>query len=295
MTVDYWDDLDADLATVPTNLVLTPEPSRTTPDWTFSTITFSSIGHRGSSRYRAAGYLSIPTRPGPHPGVLEIPRHGSVNHTPHSNDRARYAILTLMHRGQRLADAPYRAPYPGLLIDGIVDASEYVYRGVVADCLRAAEILHSHPGVDSARLAAVGEDLGVLTAARRPFFRALRVDGLLLTDPWRRAESTRAYPLESLNDFRRHSTDDELAAARSTTALYDPLALAGDVTAAALVSDGSASGAALASRLGGTTDTLVPTGHDRIDDDARDAWLAAQLGAPAMSRYVDAMIPLPGE
>jgi cephalosporin-C deacetylase-like acetyl esterase len=295
MTAAYWEELDAELAAVPTNLVLTPEPSRTTDEWTFSTITFSSIGHRGSSSYRAAGYLSVPTRPGPHPGVLEIPRHGSVNHTPHSNDRGRYAVLTLMHRGQRLADAPYRAPYPGLLIDGIADADEYVYRGIVADCLRAADILRSRPEVDTDRLAAVGEDLGVVTAARRPIFRAVRVDGLLLTDPWRRASSTRGYPMESLNDFARHASGADLDSARTTTALFEPLGHARDVRSAALVSDGSPAGAALAAALGGAAEVLVPTGRDRLDDDERDAWLAAQLGVPAMSRYADAVMPLPGE
>src|SRR5690606_32518206 len=95
-------------------------------------------------------------------------------------DRLRYVVLTVMHRGQRLADSPYAASYPGLLTEGIADENTYVYRGIVADCLRAAEFLAELPEVDRTRIAVTGDDLAILTAARRPVFAAVNVSGVLL-------------------------------------------------------------------------------------------------------------------
>src|SRR5207249_4364347 len=93
--------------------------------------------------YRLYGYYSVPTGGGPFPGLLDTPGYGSVNHVPDYTDRSRYAALKIMHRGQRLADQPFAAAYPGLLTLGIDHPARYIYRGIVADLLRAAEFLAS--------------------------------------------------------------------------------------------------------------------------------------------------------
>src|SRR5258708_6066531 len=110
-----------------------------------------------SGPYRIFGYLSIPKGKGPFPGLLNMPGYGSVNHLPHLYDRQRYVTLILMHRGQRLADQPFAASYPGLLTLGIDDPRTYIYRGIVADCLRGAEFLQSLPSVDPRRVAINGD------------------------------------------------------------------------------------------------------------------------------------------
>ena len=116
------------------------------PEYTCYTLRLTSIGP-----YRIFGYYSVPTGPGAHPGLLLTPRYGSVNHVPDYTERKRYAVLQIMHRGQRLADQPFAAAYPGLLTHGIDDPTTYIYRGIVADCLRAAEFLASRPEVDPSR------------------------------------------------------------------------------------------------------------------------------------------------
>jgi cephalosporin-C deacetylase-like acetyl esterase len=283
----YWDALDAELEALPAAADLEPLPLRSSDRYTCYTLKLTSAGP-----YRIFGYYSVPTGPGPHPGLLLTPRYGSVNHVPDYTDRVRYAVLQIMHRGQRLADQPFAATYPGLLTHGIDDPATYVYRGIVADCLRAAEFLASRPEVDSRRIGVNGDDLALITAARRPVFSAVQVTAYLL---YRLAEARRrtdAYPTEELNDHARAFPDHEdridrtvgyFAAAAFAPAIRVPVQLAvGD--------DGSTSGAAwlapLLAALGGPVEQYPVTHAGGTDNDALDAWLAGQLGVPPMPKFL---------
>lgn len=292
---EFLDDVDTELAGTDPAVVLTPEPFRSTARYAFSTVRLSSVGLDGQASYRIAGYLSVPTTPGPHPGLLELPRHGSVNHTPHANDRERFVVFTLVHRGQRRADTPFAAEYPGLLRRGIEDPSTWIYRGIVADCLRGAEFLRTHPAVDPLRTGVVGDDLAILVAARRPGSAAVRVDSLLLTAAPERSTTTTAYPLEELNDLRRAGLEQQT---RTAFALLDPLGWAPSVTAPVLVSgpvEPDDVTRALLDALGSTGEHFGVTHRDGLDADARDAWLARRLGVPATSRFLEAPLALPGD
>ncbi len=282
---EYWDAVDAELAALPARPVLERVPRRCTGDFTGYEVRLTSIGP-----YRIFGYLSVPTGEGPFPGLLATPRYGSVNNPPHHNDRLRYVTLTVAHRGQRTADSPYAATYPGLLTDGIADPARYVYRGIVADCLRAAEYLSSLPEVDTSRIGVVGDDLALLTAARRPVFAALQLTGTLLYRGAEQADADYAgadYPGAEFGDHLRAHPGDA-AAVRRTLAFFDAERHAPAVTAAARVEiPGAASPlSTLAERLGAQRYGL--THHGQADNDAADAWLAERLGVPAMSRFTRA-------
>jgi cephalosporin-C deacetylase len=280
---EYWDAVDAELAALPAQPVRDRIPRRCTADFTGYEVRLTSIGP-----YRIFGYLSVPTGEGPFPALLTTPRYGSVNNPPHYNDRLRYVTLTIAHRGQRTADSPYAAAYPGLLTDGITDPESYVYRGIVADCLRAAEYLTGLPEVDTARVAVTGDDLALLTAARRPVFAALQLTGALLYrgDELHRAgeQSEADYPVAEVGDHLRvHPGDAD--AVRRTLAFFDAQRHAPAVTAAARVEIPGAANplSTLAERLG--AERYVPTHHGQADNDAADAWLAGRLGVPALSRF----------
>src|SRR5438046_1525634 len=148
---NFWGTVDAELALLPMAADLQPLPMRSTDAATTYAVRLTSIGP-----YRIFGYYSVPKHAGPVPGLLLTPRYGSVNHVPDYLDRERYAVLQVVHRGQRLADQPFAAAYPGLLTLGIDAPETYIYRAIVADCLRAAEFLLSRPEVDASRVGVQG-------------------------------------------------------------------------------------------------------------------------------------------
>ena len=279
---EFWADLDTELAGFPARPVLERIPGRCTADFTGYEVRFSGIGS-----YRLFGYLSVPTGPGPFPGLLEVPRHGSVDNPPHYHERLRYLVFTPAHRGQRRADSPFAAAYPGLFTRGIGSPASYVYREIVADCLRAAEFLLGHPDLDRARVGVTGDDLAVLVAARRPGFTALQVTSPLLHDPLRLRHDTREYPLEELNDHLRHHPGDEERFA-CTLSLFEPAWHAPSVTARTLLSVPDSApvwGQDLLDGFGDRLETYRRTDRDAVDVGALDAWLAGRLGVEAMPRF----------
>lgn len=283
---DYWATVDAELARFPARPTWEPSPIRSDEHFTVYEVRATSIGP-----YRIFGYLSVPTGPGPFPGLLETPAYGSVNYPADYNDRLRYVVLTVMHRGQRLADQPFAAPYPGLLTTGIEDPQTYVYRGIVADCLRAADLLRDRPEVDPDRVAVKGDDLALITASRRDMFCAVQLTGQLFYRAMEARHHTTAYPLEELNDYLR-AYPGAKAAVGDTLALFDPRHHAPAVRAATRLPVGDDGGltargwlAPLADALGGPVDCYQVTHEGRTDLDAADTWLAERLGAPPMSRF----------
>ncbi|MEV0386785.1 acetylxylan esterase [Nonomuraea sp. NPDC050643] len=275
----YWSAVDEELAAIPARPVLDLVPARTTDEATSYTVRLTSTGP-----YRVFGHLSIPAGDGPFPALLQTPRHGSVNDMPHPNDRSRYVVFGLMHRGQRLADEGFSAAYPGLLTMGIDDPASYVYRGIAADCLRAAEFLMSLDEVDPARVAVRGDDLALLTAARRPGFSAVRLSGLLF---YRAAEArlkSSHYPLEELNDHLRAGSSAQVV--DNTLAYFDPVRHASAVTARTLLAvDDPDWCAALIEALPAAS-VYKLTHLDGTDNDFLDAWLAELAGVPPMSKFL---------
>ena len=272
----YWSDVDRDLAQYPARPELEALPLRSTDFCDVFAVRMTSLGP-----YRIFAYLSVPKGGGTFPAVIETPRYGSVNHVPAYELRQRYVVLTIMHRGQRLADQPFAAAYPGLLTLNVDDPSSYIYRGIVADCLRGAEFLMAHPAVDKDRVAVDGDDLALLTAARRPRFAAIQASALMFYRLLEACARSDAYPLEEMNDLLRTFPDKREAVAR-TLALFDPIHHAADITASTLLTS-SGSGdpwlQPLVERLHGRVELYPLTHEGRTDHTWLDRWLAQTLSA----------------
>ncbi|MGH2561369.1 MAG: acetylxylan esterase [Thermomicrobiales bacterium] len=282
---DYWDTVDEELARYPANAELTHSPRRSTEFSTGYDVRLTSIGP-----YRIFGFLSVPKGSGPFPALLNTPRYGSVNGPPHYDDRQRYVVLTLMHRGQRLADQPFAAEYPGLLTLGIDDPATYIYRSIVADCLRGAEWLLSLPDVDANRVGIAGDDLAVITAARRNQIAALQVTGLMFYRLMEARRRTEAYPIEEINDVVRFEPGCEERIAQ-TLGYVDPIHHAPGVRAQTVLvaQDPGALGGPewlepVQNALGGPVELYSAAHEGGTDHDWLDAWMAGCLGVEAKPR-----------
>ena len=234
---DYWQHALDELSRCPARPEIESLPLRSTAFATLYGVRLSSLGP-----YRLFGYLSIPKGAGPFPAIYYTPKYQSVLEIiPQGTanlQRSRYVTFSLAGRGQRNADSPYAAMFPGLFTDGIDDAASYPFRGIVADSIRGLEFLLTRREVDSARVVVAGNDVALITAALgKGATHAVTAPALF----YRTAElapKTQAYPLEEINDYLRlHPARAE--AVRRTLANFDLVALAPRITAAALVMAGA--------------------------------------------------------
>lgn len=194
----YWAAVATELERLPLAPELNPLPLRSTDFGTVYGLHLTSSGP-----YRVFAYYCVPNGAGPFPVVYHTPRYGSVNHIPPYEERQRYIAVQLCHRGQRLADQPFAAAYPGLLTTGIASPATYIYRGIVADCCRVIDFLRTRPEVEQQRITVTGDDLALITAALRPQVEGLYCAPTLFYAAEQLAPRTQGYPLEELNEYVR--------------------------------------------------------------------------------------------
>jgi len=113
---EYWKETLAGLGRCPARAEIDPIPLRSTDFATLYGVRLTSAGP-----YRVFGYLSIPAGPGPFPAIYYAPKYQSVHEIiPQGTanvQRSRYVTFSLAGRGQRNADTPYAAMFPGLLTE----------------------------------------------------------------------------------------------------------------------------------------------------------------------------------
>ncbi|HMN26850.1 MAG TPA: acetylxylan esterase [Caldilineaceae bacterium] len=181
-------------------------------------------------------------------------------------------------------DAACAAAYPGLLTSGIDDPQRYVYRGILADCCRVIDFLHTRDEVDRQRIALVGDDLALMTAALRPTVDALYCAPAVFYAPAQYAPLTGGYPLEEINDYVRTFPEKAEQVGR-TLAYYDLLHFAPRVQAATLLVTGNARDFYSLARLAplsaalGEQATVYETTHSSYQDGVhQEGWLRTRYG-----------------
>jgi cephalosporin-C deacetylase len=252
-------------------------PIRSTEFCTCYGVRITSVGP-----YRLFGYLSIPHGQGPFPTMISLPRYQSVVEVLTQGDsnakRGRFITFALAARGQRNADSPYAASFPGWLSDGIEDPAHYVFRGVVADCCRAVEYLLTRPEVDRTRLVAVvANELPILTAALRP-----EITHVVATPSTFYAPQQHGYA-EEIADVLRLRPERRPAIER-TLSYFDPLFFAPRVRARTLLWGGPAV-QPLADAIAGPTERHESEGSRFKNGVYEERWLARELG------FDDAIVP----
>ncbi len=279
----FWKANLDELASLPPAPEVVELPLRSTDFATAYGVRLTSIGP-----YRIFAYLSIPKGSGPFPAKYFLPRYGSVvDLVPQgtANDQRRQCVtFSVSVRGQRLADQPYAASFPGLLTDGIDDLDSYVYRGIVADCCRGFEYLASRDEVDNQRIAATGADLAFITAALCPRITHVISGPSLCYAAADLAARTEAYPLEEINDYLRlHPSRREEV--HHTLSYFDLRWFAPRVTATTLLmagADGASLDAAalqpLVASLKGNCDVHESEHSGYRDGVFSEEWLTSQFG-----------------
>src|SRR5215468_1176534 len=228
----YWQQtLDA-LAGYPTCPEIDVLPLRSTDFATLYGMRLTSL-----DPYRLFGYLSIPTGEGPFPAIYYVPKYQSVLEIiPQGTanlQRSRYITFALAGRGQRNADMPYAAMFPGLLTDGIDQAVSYIFRDMVADSIRGLQFLLTRRELDPRRVVVVGNDMALITAALQPGATHVVTAPTLFYNTSELAPRTQVYPLEEVNDYLR-TFPDHAEAVRRTLAYYDLRAFAPRLSATTL-------------------------------------------------------------
>jgi len=233
---EYWrETLDA-LARCPACPEIDVIPLRSPAFATLYGVRLTSLGP-----YRLFGYLSIPTGTGPFPAIYYPPKYQSVLEIiPQGTanlQRSRYITFSLAGRGQRNADTPYAAMFPGLLTEGIDKATSYIFRGIVADSVRGLQFLLTRRELDGARVVVMGNDMALITAALTDGATHVVTAPALFYETAELAPRTQAYPLEEINDYLR-LFPERAEAVRHTLAHYDLRAFAPRVAATTLLMAG---------------------------------------------------------
>ena len=251
----------------------------------------------GVGPYRLFGYLSVPKGKGPFPTIYWTPPYGSVQEIipqgTANEVRSRFATFALAHRGQRTADSPLAAMFPGLLTCGIESPGRYLFRDVVADAARGLQFLAGRPEVDPDRLVAVGNDLALQSVALTGLASRLVCSPELFFDPLERCRRTRAYPLEEYNDYLRRFPGRRASVAL-TLANFDLLRFAPQVSVPTLIVAGppgsvrdEATLAPLIRAVDGPASSYQSVDSNYLDGVAIDGWIAEQLGSgpPILPRH----------
>ena len=219
----YWKKVEDELASIQPAAERTELHLRSAPEAKVYGLKLTSLDH-----YRIFAYFCVPSGKGPFPVIYRLPNYGSVVHIPPFEERCKYISVALCHRGQRLSDQPFAAKYPGLLTSGIDSQKNYIYRSIVADCLRVMDYLVSCDDVDSQKISLVGGDLALFTAALRDSASVLFYTPSLFYKALHKATATQNYPLEEFNDYLR-SFPESIDQISQTLAYFEPMNFASRV------------------------------------------------------------------
>lgn len=269
----YWNDLLAELAEVPAAPILEPNPLRSTEFSTAYHLDLTSIGP-----YRLYAYYSVPHGDGPFPAILHTPGYASVVTQTPFEERQKYISMALCARGQRLSDKPFAASYPGLAVVGIDEPGSYIYRGIVADTIRAIDFLLGRREVNARRVMLAGGDTALIGAALRPQVAAVMSADPIFYAARELAPRVGAYPQEEWNEYARFYPD-RAEAMWTTLGYFDPLNFAPKITANVRLSVGPAAApfnrttaAPLAEAISGQVDLDERTGYGYLDYRRAISW-----------------------
>jgi len=200
---DFWDGVLSDLAETPLHPTLTPDPLRSNDDVDVSQATYMSLGG-----LEIFAWYGVPAHgEGPFPAILHLPGYKSEPAVRRDWGKKGVVVLSVAVRGKLPSSSEFNPGYPGLLTSGLEGRHSYSYKGVISDCVRGVDFLHSRPEVDPERIYACGSSQGggltLITSALRPEIKG-GVSGypFLCCFP-ESMTMLRSYPYDELSCYKR--------------------------------------------------------------------------------------------
>jgi cephalosporin-C deacetylase len=190
------------------------------------------VTFRGFAADPVRAWFSRPAGvPGPLPAVVEYAGYGRGRGLPHERltwVNAGYAHLLMDNRGQgdqygnggATPDPHASAPGgPGPAVRGLTDPSDYHYRRLITDAVRAVAAVRALPGVDASRVAAAGNSQGgglaLAAAGLVPGLAAALVTAPFLCGVRRALDLTDAPPYGEISAYLAVHRDAVTAAHRT--------------------------------------------------------------------------------
>ncbi|MDE2785321.1 MAG: acetylxylan esterase [Chloroflexota bacterium] len=284
----FWERIEAQLAETDPNIEIERDAFYSQTEWDVFRMRYTSAGG-----HRIFAWLSVPKEGGPFPALIRMPDYASVHDIIYTPLRERAVVMNATHRGQRNSDGQVRASYPGLLTDGIENASTYTLFGAYADAVRAVDVLGLQSiaelsGVVALTGAGLGASLALAAAARRPMISAVTADTPMALGHPTALEAGLGYPLAELGDYLRANPGSR-SAVQDLLSVVNPVTAASQVRCPVLMSAGrfdrSLCPLAFAEELASALPDCdfrvydgAAEGGGHIHGQARGAWLAARLG-----------------
>ncbi len=226
---DFWDGVMAEVAAVPLEPRITPEPMRSNEDVQVAQATYRSLGG-----LEIATWYCVPTRgAGPFPALIHFPGYKGEPSLRRDWGAKGVVTLTVAVRGKLRSNSQFNPGYPGLLTHGIESPDRYSYKGVIADCVRGVDFLLSRPEVNPERIYAFGTSQGggltlITTALRSEIKGGVSGYAFLCCFP-ESMKMLRSYPYDELSCYAR-AYPDRVPQMIETLRYYDAVNFAGLIT-----------------------------------------------------------------
>lgn len=241
----FWADSLKELADIPLRYTLTQV------DFPVKGVKVFEINFTSFNNANIQGYVSIPDREGPHPGLMLFHGYnwamdGCIMDTVHWALQG-YAAFIMLTRGQQGGSCDNvissTGSTTGWMTKGILSPYEYYYRAVYLDTVRALEVLASLENVTPSKIGVHGASQGgglTLAACSLSDIPVVAVaDYPYLCNFERAIDVAPNGPYNEFNEFFKHNPKPEIEIqAKKTLSYFDVMNLAPKIKCHTWVSSG---------------------------------------------------------